>query len=203
MEQRSEEWFAARLGKVTASKIADVMAKTKTGYGASRANYMNQLLDEIITGQPTAGFTNAAMQRGIDTEPKARAAYELITGNQVVEVGFCDHPSIVQSGASPDGLVNDDGMLEIKCPNTSTHRNFLITGKMERRYVLQMQWQMACCDREWCDFVSFDDRLIDGSKHCKIVRVGRDDDVINDITSEVVKFLTEMNTELKQFEEAA
>ena len=203
MEQRTEEWFAARLGKVTASKIADVMAKTKTGYGATRTKYMDQLLDEIVTGQPTSGFTNAAMQHGIDTEPKARAAYELITGNEVVEVGFVDHPTILQAGASPDGLVGDDGMLEIKCPNTSTHRSFLVSGKIDRRYMLQMQWQMACCDRQWCDFVSFDDRLIDGSKHCKIVRVGRDADLIAEITEEVTTFLAELNNELTQFQEVA
>jgi len=203
MEQRTEEWFAARLGKVTASKIADVMAKTKTGYGATRTKYMDQLLDEIVTGQPTAGFTNAAMQHGIDTEPKARAAYELITGNEVVEVGFVDHPTIDQAGASPDGLVGDDGMLEIKCPNTSTHRSFLVSGKIDRRYMLQMQWQMACCDRQWCDFVSFDDRLIDGSKHCKIVRVDRDADLIAEITEEVTTFLAELNNELTQFQEVA
>jgi len=203
MEQRTEEWFAARLGKVTASKIADVMAKTKTGYGATRAKYMDQLLDEIVTGQPTSGFTNAAMQHGIDTEPKARAAYELITGNEVVEVGFVDHPTILQAGASPDGLVGDDGMLEIKCPNTSTHRSFLVSGKIDRRYMLQMQWQMACCDRQWCDFVSFDDRLIDGSKHCKIVRVDRDDELIAEITAEVIKLLSELNNELTQFQEVA
>ena len=201
MDQRTDEWYQARLGKVTASRIADVMAKTKTGYGATRIKYMDQLLDEIVTGQPTSGFTNAAMQHGIDTEPKARAAYELITGNTVAEVGFCDHPTIVQAGASPDGLVDADGMLEIKCPNTSTHRQFLVSSKIDRKYVLQMQWQMACCDREWCDFVSFDDRLMDGSKHCKIVRVGRDDDLIAKITDEVVTFLAELNNELKQFEE--
>jgi putative phage-type endonuclease len=202
MDQRTEEWFEARLGKVTASRIADVMAKTKTGYGATRTKYMDQLLDEIVTGQPTMGFTNAAMQHGIDTEPKARSAYELITGNEVVEVGFCPHPTIKQAGASPDGLVGDDGMIEIKCPNTSTHRQFVVSGKIDRKYLLQMQWQMACCDREWCDFVSFDDRLMDGSAHCKIRRVSRDQVLIDEITDEVTAFLKEMNFELRQFEEA-
>jgi putative phage-type endonuclease len=202
MEQRTDEWFQARLGKVTASRIADVMAKTKTGYGATRAKYMDQLVDEIITGRPTIGFSNAAMQHGIDTEPKARAAYELITGNEVVEVGFCPHPTIKQAGASPDGLVGDDGMLEIKCPNTSTHRSFLVSGKIDRRYMLQMQWQMACCDRQWCDFVSFDDRLIDGSKHCKIVEVGRDQELIDEIESEVNAFLDEVSDQLKKYQES-
>jgi len=202
MEQRTDEWFQARLGKVTASRIADVMAKTKTGYGATRAKYMDQLVDEIITGRPTIGFSNAAMQHGIDTEPKARAAYELITGNEVVEVGFCPHPTIKQAGTSPDGLVGDDGMLEIKCPNTSTHRSFLVSGKIDRRYMLQMQWQMACCDRQWCDFVSFDDRLIDGSKHCKIVEVGRDQELIDEIESEVNAFLDEVSDQLKKYQES-
>lgn len=202
MDQRTDEWFQARLGKVTASRIVDVMAKTKTGYGATRAKYMDQLLDEIVTGQVTSGFSNAAMQHGIDTEPKARAAYELITGNEVIEVGFCVHPEIHQAGASPDGLVGDDGMIEIKCPNTSTHREFLVSGKIDRKYYLQMQWQMACCDREWCDFVSFDDRLMDGAGHCKIKRVARSQVTIDEITEEVMLFLKEINQKLRQFEEA-
>lgn len=198
MEQRSEEWFAARLGKVTASKVADVVARTKTGYGASRQNYMNQLLDELMTGRKQDGFSNAAMQWGIETEPQARAAYEILTGNEVTEVGFVVHPTIDQAGASPDGIVGDDGMVEIKCPNTGTHRDFLLTGKIPKRYYLQMQWQMACCQRHWCDFVSFDPRLTDGSLHCKIERVEACGDTIADLENEVQLFLSELNSVLKR-----
>lgn len=201
MEQRTDEWFEARLGKVTASRIVDVMAKTKTGYGASRGKYMDQLLDEIVTGQPTFGFTNAAMQHGIDTEPKARLYYEILTNVDVEEVGFIVHPRIEQSGASPDGLVGDEGMIEIKCPNTSTHRQFLVTEKIERRYMLQMQWQMACADRAWCDFVSFDNRLLDVDRHGAVLRVERNQAMIEEIEHEVEEFIDEMNRKLKQYEE--
>ena len=198
MDQRSSEWFAARLGKVTASRIADVVARIKTGYGASRQTYMNQLLDELMTGRKQDGFSNAAMQWGIETEPQARAAYEILTGNEVTEVGFVVHPTIDQAGASPDGLVGDDGMVEIKCPNTGTHRDFLLTGKIPKRYFLQMQWQMACCQRQWCDFVSFDPRLTDGGLHCKIERVEACADTIADLENEVQLFLSELNGVLQR-----
>jgi len=201
MEQRTDEWFEARLGKVTASRIVDVMARIKTGYGASRGKYMDQLLDEIVTGNPTVGFTNAAMQHGIDTEPKARLYYEILTGHDVEEVGFLVHPRIEQSGASPDGLVGGEGMIEIKCPNTSTHRQFLVTEKIERRYMLQMQWQMACADRAWCDFVSFDNRLLDVDRHGAVLRVERDQAMIEEIEHEVEEFIDEMNRKLKQYKE--
>lgn len=159
MIQGSDEWFAARLGKVTASRMADVMARTKTGWGASRANYMAELLCERLTGQMQERFTNAAMQWGTDTEPQARAAYEFMTGNAVEEVGFVDHPTIAMSGASPDGLVGADGLVEIKCPNTATHIDMLLSEEIPNKYRMQMLWQIACTGREWCDFVSFDPRL--------------------------------------------
>ena len=120
MEQRTDDWFAARLGKVTASRVADVVAKTKTGYSASRENYMADLIVERLTGQKASTFTNAAMERGIEQEPHARAAYSARTGELVEEVGFIDHPAIPMSGASPDGLVAE-GLVEFKNPNTSTH----------------------------------------------------------------------------------
>ncbi len=200
MEQRTEEWFTARLGKVTASKVSDVMAKTKSGYSASRATYMSQLLVERLTGTRAEGFTSAAMQWGTDTEPKARTAYEFITDMNVVEVGFVNHPFIEMSGASPDGLVNDDGMLEIKCPNTSTHVQTLLDEKIPKRYVDQMQWQMACAEREWCDFVSFDPRLPDGNDFF-CTRLKRDDKRIADLESEVTDFLDELSTQIVKLNE--
>lgn len=200
MEQRTEEWFAARLGKVTASKVSDVMAKTKSGYGASRATYMSQLLVERLTKTRAEGFTSAAMQWGTDTEPKARTAYEFITDMNVVEVGFVNHPFIEMSGASPDGLVDDLGMLEIKCPNTSTHVQTLLDEKIPKRYVDQMQWQMACAEREWCDFVSFDPRLPDGNDFF-CTRLKRDDKRIADLESEVTDFLDELSTQIVKLKE--
>tara|TARA_R110000824_G_scaffold16891_4_gene69365 strand:- start:2857 stop:3471 length:615 start_codon:yes stop_codon:yes gene_type:complete len=200
MEQRTDEWFATRLGKVTASKVSDVVAKTKSGYGASRATYMSQLLVERLTKTRTEFYSNAAMQWGTDTEPQARAAYEFITNNSVVEEGFISHPTIEMSGASPDGLVDDLGMLEIKCPNTSTHVQTLLDEKIPKRYVDQMQWQMACAEREWCDFVSFDPRLPDGNDFF-CTRLKRDDKRIADLESEVTDFLDELSTQIVKLNE--
>src|SRR5690606_24261981 len=114
--ENRDEWLASRAGKFTASRMADLTAKTKTGWGAGRKNYIAQLVAERLTGQCSPSFTNSAMQHGIDTEPEARAAYEFHCDADVVEVGFIDHPEIEMAGASPDGLVGDDGMIEIKCP---------------------------------------------------------------------------------------
>lgn len=158
-EQGSLEWLMERCGKVTASRMADVMATIKTGEAASRANYRAELVAQRLTGQLKAGFTNAAMQWGTDTEPFARAAYEIKYGTIVEEVGFIPHPTIMMSGASPDGLVGTGGMIEIKCPNTATHIAFLLDGKIPMKYQLQMAWQMACCGRQWVDYASFDPRM--------------------------------------------
>jgi len=192
-EQRTEEWFRERMGKVTASRIADIMAKTKSGRGASRKNYMMELLVERLTGEREESYINAAMQRGIDEEPIARAEYELDRGVLVEEVGFVRHPSIEMSGASPDGLVGDDGMIEIKCPNTATHVETFITKAVDRRYMLQMQWQMACAGCEWCDFVSFDSRM-PAELAMVVIRVPRDEVIIAEITREVTDFLADLAT---------
>jgi putative phage-type endonuclease len=157
--QKSPEWFSARLGKVTASRVADVIAKTKSGYSASRDNYMAQLICERLTGQKGESFTNAAMQWGTETEPLARSAYEAYADLMVEEVGFVPHPKITMAGASPDGLVGASGMLEIKAPQTNTHIETLLSQSVPTKYITQMQWQMRCCKRQWCDFVSFDPRL--------------------------------------------
>lgn len=191
MEQRSKEWFAARLGKVTASRIGDLMAKTKSGYAASRANYMAELLVERLTGEPREGFQSAAMAWGTDTEPMARSAYTFHTDASVEQVGFVDHPTVPQSGASPDGLVDERGMVEIKCPNTATHIDTLLGASIQRKYLLQMQWQMACTGRVWCDFVSFDPRLPEEMR-LHVQRVERDDDLIAEIESAVRDFLAEL-----------
>lgn len=201
MEQRTPEWFAARCGKVTASRIADVMARTKTGYGASRANYCAQLVVELMTGQPAESFTNAAMQWGTDTEPQARDAYSAHTGRLVEDAGFFVHPRIDRSGASPDGLVGDDGLLEVKCPNTATHIDTLLEKKPAQKYIYQMQWQMACANRAWCDFASFDPRMPERHQ-LFIVRVKRDDELIGQIEREVASFLDEVLAKVKLLEAA-
>lgn len=195
MEQGTKEWFAARCGKVTASKIADVVAKTRTGWGASRENYAAQLIAERLTGVPAETFTNAAMQWGTDTEPKARAAYCLLTNCEVAEVGFIEHPTITMSGASPDGFIGDIGLIEIKCPNTATHIDTLLGAEIDGKYIKQMQWQMACTGRAWCDFVSFDPRL-PVELQIKVQRVNRDADLIASLENEVRIFLKEINDKI-------
>lgn len=202
-EQRTPEWFAERLGKITASRIADVVGKTKSGsYGAARKNYMAELLCQRLTGQQEEKFTSATMQHGTDTEPAARAMYTLETGADVTETGFIPHPSIAMSGASPDGLVGEDGLIEIKCPNTATHLEFLQSRKPKHEYLLQMQWQMACTGRQWCDFVSYDDRLPEKLAY-RCIRIPRDNKLIAELEEEAVKFLTELDETVRQLKEQA
>jgi putative phage-type endonuclease len=167
------------------------MAKTKSGPSASRANYLAQLVTERLTGTVADSFSNAAMQWGTDHEPQARAMYELETGNTVMEIGFAIHPTIEMSGASPDGLVGDDGLVEIKCPNSATHIATLLGSKPDGKYVKQMQWQMACTGRAWCDFVSFDPRLPDAMQ-MTIIRVDRCAETIAEMEAEVTAFLAEV-----------
>ena len=198
MEQRTDDWFAARLGKVTASRVADVIAKTKTGYGAGRANYMADLVVERLTGQKASSFSNAAMEWGTEQEPNAKAAYAAKTGILVEDVGFIDHPTVAMSGASPDGLA-EDGLVEIKCPNTATHLEYIFDGKPPQKYVTQMQWQMACAGKPWCDFVSYDPRLPERLQ-LLVVRVLRDDDYIKMLEQEVNTFLQELDDKLNKLE---
>lgn len=197
LEQRSDAWFMERAGKVTASAIYKVMARTKSGYGADRANYHAQLVAERLTGRAAESFTNAAMQWGTDTEPQARAMYSLQTGLDVTETGFHAHPSIAMSGASPDGLVGETGLVEIKCPNTATHIATLTGGGIDRKYLLQMQWQMACTGRDWCDFASFDPRLPD-EMQLHVRRVERDAALLAEIEGEVTAFLAEVSATVEQ-----
>ncbi len=191
-DQRTDGWHLDRLGKVTASCIYKVMARTKTGYGADRANYHAQLVAERLSGAPTEGFTNAAMQWGVDTEAQARAMYAFQTGSDVEETGFWPHPCIAMSGASPDGLVGAKGLIEVKCPNTATHIATLRGGGIDRKYMLQMQWQMACTGREWCDFASFDPRL-PLAMQLHVERVELDKRLLDEIEDEVGKFLREVD----------
>lgn len=193
--QGTASWHAMRLGKVTASRVADVVGRTKTGYGAGRANYAAELLVERLTKTPTPSFVNAAMQWGTDNEPLARAAYEQTVGVDVYETSFVDHPEIAMSGASPDGLVQHDGLLEVKCPNTATHLDTLESGVIPQRYLIQMQWQLACTGRDWCDFASFDPRLPPAL--CLFIkRVPRDVSMIVDLETEVTAFLAELDARI-------
>jgi len=201
MEQRSAEWFAARLGKVTASRVADIVAKTKSGYSTSRANYMAELVCERLTGMQGESFSNAAMVWGTNTEPMARSAYESRMAELVEETGFVLHPTISMAGASPDGLIGDDGLVEIKCPNTATHIDTLLSDGAPSKYMTQMQWQMACTGRKWCDFVSFDPRMPE-EMQMFVIRVERNDDLITELEREVEKFLSELEDKITQLNKA-
>ena len=194
MEQRSDQWFAMRAGKITASRMSDVMAKKTT---AAYNNYRAQLVAERLTGEAAASFTSAAMQHGTDTEPEARAAYEFYMDVEVVEEGFVIHPEIEHSGASPDGLVGDDGLIEIKCPNTATHIDTLTSGKIANKYIQQMQWQMACTGREWCDFVSYDPRMPEHLR-CFIRRGLKDDKAIAELEAATRHISTEADEIINQ-----
>jgi putative phage-type endonuclease len=195
--QGSEEWLALRLGKVTASRVADATARTKSGWGASRANYMAELIAERLTGVPAERFTNAAMQWGTDIEPQARAAYSFMHDADVTEIGFVEHPNIAMTGASPDGLVGEDGLVEIKCPNTATHIDTLLGQSVPGKYVTQIQWQLACTGRAWCDFVSFDPRMPERMQ-LFVQRIERDDKRIDDLSAEIIEFLAELDEKVSR-----
>lgn len=197
IEQGTNAWQSARCGKVTASKVADLMAKTKSGYSTSRDNYMAQLVVERITNTKAESYSNAAMDWGTTQEPFARAAYEAFTGYMVEEVGFVPHPTIAWAGASPDGLVENDGLVEIKCPNTATMIDTLLTGKVPQKYFIQMQMQMACTNRAWCDYAVFDPRM-PAKAQLFIKRVPRDAAFIAEMEAEIINFLAEVDKQVSQ-----
>ena len=200
MEQRTEDWFLARKGKVTASRISDVMAKGRGGAESlTRQKYIDQLVTERLTKVVAEGFTNEAIQRGVDLESTARAAYCFAKDCHVDEVGFVEHPSISNSGASPDGLIGENGLWEAKCPNSLTHIEYILKGEVPAKYIPQMAWQMACTGRWWVDFVSYDDRLEDESKHLFVVRYHRDDEYIAELEEAVKKFLDEVELKVQKF----
>lgn len=195
--QGSPEWKALRCGKVTASRVADVVARTKSGPSASRANYMAQLICERLTGTPAETYTNAAMIHGTETEPEARSAYEFYEGVAVEQVAFIAHPKIDHAGCSPDGLVGADGLVEIKCPQSATHLETLLGQAVPAKYADQMQFQMACTGRKWCDFVSYDPRM---PEHMRLFvrRVARDDARIAHLETEIASFLRELTAKLSE-----
>ena len=197
--QGSEEWKTARLGKVTASRIADVVAKTKSGWGASRANYMAELLVERLTGIPTEGYRNGAMDWGTATEPEARMEYQLRYECDVQQVGFVPHPTITMAGCSPDGLIYGEGLVEIKCPNTAGHIETLLGQRVPDKYEKQIQFQLACTGRQWCHFVSYDPRLPEPMR-LFVLRVQRDQHKITSLEEYAVKFLIELDNKLFDLE---
>jgi putative phage-type endonuclease len=206
IEQRTEEWFQQRLGKVTASRISDVIAKTKTGVSTSRQNYLIQLVSERLTGKKGDSFVNQAMLDGIERESAARALYMLNKDVSVTEVGFFDHPVITNSGASPDGAVNAEeegkyaGLIEIKCPIETTHTNTLMSKSVPSKYIPQMQWQLACTGASWVDFVSYNPNF-PPELQLFIARVDRNQIYISELEVEVEKFLDEVEQTIIKLKE--
>jgi putative phage-type endonuclease len=197
MQQQTPEWFQARLGKATASRMADIMTRTKNGFSAKRRDYLIDLCVERLTGQTKNHYVNSAMQWGIDHEADARFQYEVTTGAIVEEAGFVEHPTIANTGASPDGIVYPDGIVEIKCPESTTHFETLLHRKVEDKYSWQIQWQLACTQRAWCDFISYDPRYKPAMRLC-ILRIARNDDLIKLMQLEVKVFLDEVDNLLDQ-----
>ena len=200
--QNTAEWFSLRLGQVTGSRVADSVARTKTGYSASRANYLAQLVSERLTGHSGESFTSAPMQWGVDHEAEARRSYSFRTDRTVSLAGFVQHPTIKMAGASPDGFVGEDGLVEIKCPNTSTHIETFLTGKIPAKYETQMLWQLACTGRSWCDFVSYDPRLPEAMS-LFISRLTYNEDRIAELEDEVRMFLREVDDLVARMQRAA
>lgn len=195
IKQGTEEWKMLRLGKVTASRVKDIVATTKSGYSTSRDKYMTQLLLERLTNTVAPSYSDAAMLWGVEQEPFARASYEIKMGVMVDQVAFVNHPTIEQSGASPDGLVGEN-LVEFKCPMSHTHLESLLGG-LDNQYAVQVQWQMSCTGSQWTDLCSYDPRF-PGDLQLVIKRFNRDDAFIAVLEKEVIKFLKELNDKVDQ-----
>lgn len=197
MEQGSPEWFAAKCGKVSASHIGELMARTQKGWGAPRRHYLDRLVAERITGRPTAQKSVASLDRRLEMEPEARVAYEFYSDNEVIEVGFIEHPTIPNAGASPDGLIGDDGGLELKCCDTPAHIEMITTGVIDKGYIYQCDFGMACTGRPWWDFGSYDPTMPEELK-LWVKRIPRDEARIAEIEAAVIQFLSEVDAKVEQ-----
>ena len=198
IQQGTEEWHQLRLGKVTASRVADILAKTKSGASASRGNYLIELALQRVTKTIEESYSNSAMEWGVATEPQARVAYEVSTGNFVDQIAFVNHPTIEGFGCSPDGLVGE-GLIEIKCPNSATHWSYIKANEPPQKYIIQMQAQMAVTGAKWCDFVSFDPRMPERSQ-LLIIRINRDEEFIAEMENDIKQFLNEVEVEVNLME---
>lgn len=193
--QGSAEWYAARAGSLGASQIADALATTRNGWGASRANVRAQLVVERLTGRPADSFCSPAMQRGKDLEPQARAFYSFASGHDVAEVGLVRHPAIAFTHCSPDGFCGDEGMVELKCCGAARHVEILTGSPVEDRYVKQCLWQLACTGRAWVDLAYFNPDFPDAMQ-LHVQRIERDEAVIAELEKQVAEFLGEVETTL-------
>jgi putative phage-type endonuclease len=201
VQQGTPEWFDLRLGKVTASRVADILAKTKTGVSASRQNYLIELALQRVTGVFEQSFTSQAMQDGVDREAQARVAYEVATGSFVSQVAFRNHHVIEGFGCSPDGEVDDQlGLVEIKCRNNANHWEVIKTGEIPKKYWIQMQAQLSCTGFEWNDYVGYNPNFPEKSK-LYIQRVYRDEFFIAEMEEQIKQFLIEVEEEVRQMKE--
>lgn len=197
-EQGTEAWKMARCARITASKWDAVMSSIKSGEAATRRNYRAEMICEILTGEPTpSGFQSDEMRWGVDHEGDARLAYQTITMQEVKKIGLVLHPTNDRIAASPDGLVGNKGLVEIKCPLTSTHLDYLMMGVVPSKYKHQMLGQMLCCEREWCDFVSYDPRL-PKEYQLLIFRFHRDNKEIILMEASALQFLSEVDATIAQ-----
>ena len=202
--QGSDEWFAVRMGKITASKLGDLMRVTKYGESTYKTRLRMELAIERLTGKSASpNFMNKAMQDGVEREPDARKLFEAITGKEVAECGSFNHPDIVNTSASPDGLIRgEDAVLELKCPTHITHAKNLLSEKMPKNYEYQVQWQIACTESEYAYFASYHP---DFPKELRLkwVKVLRDNIMILEIEDEVRKFDVEVEELINQLKKGA
>jgi putative phage-type endonuclease len=200
--QGSQEWHDLRLGKITASKIADILAVGRSGESISRKNYKLDLIRERITGKRTDVYVNGHMERGIELEPLARASYKVLKNVMVNQIAFVEHPTIKMAGASPDGLIGDDGLLEIKCPKPENHVDHLLNNgaSLIAKYNAQCQWQLACTNRQWCELVSFDPDM-HPELQLFVTRIYRDNEWIAMAEKAVVDFDNEINESITKLKE--
>ena len=202
-QQGTEEWLSARRGRITASRMSAIMAKGRNGApSATRAACMGELIAEYLTGSSPETYTNADMQRGTDLEPAARSAYEVATGQMVREVGLVLHQKNERFGASPDGVVGEEGLLEIKCPRTHVHIAYTLSGKPPSEYLPQMAWQAACCGRKWVDFASYDPNMPERLQ-LFIVRYEPTQEYMAELEAEAEAFLVEMMEKVERLNRLA
>lgn len=193
--QRSPEWLAARCGSLGASEVHAALARTKNGWGASREQIMSRLCWERLTGKPVETFKSAAMLRGSELEPEARAAYAFFRDTHVEEIGLVLHPRLKGTHASPDGIIGTDGLVELKCFEGANHLATLLSGEFESKYITQVDWQMACTGRKWCDLAAYHPDP-PPEMRLAVVRIERDEKRIAKLDAEVAEFLEELNTRL-------
>lgn len=198
--QGTDEWKIEKLGHVSAGSVSDILAKGKGGESKMRESYKWRIVTERLTGQIQESFSNDAMLWGVETEEQARTTYELTYGVTVDQTGFVKHPTMQWVGASPDGMVGTDGLIEIKCPHTKTHLQTLEIAKAPAVYIPQMQMQMWTMNRSWCDFVSYDPRLPHNLQFF-CIRVNRDQEYIDNMEKEVIRFLAEVESTIEAFKQ--